>query len=169
MAQEAETQQQEGGRSKRGIGGMLVPILLVLVLVALVFVIMTLRKLPAPSAEGHGGEAKPVAANTKMVQIPVCENLTTTNRLQQAVQCTVILQIRDDEEGERGKKWQEAESLALLKSMVIDVIQNIDFVSPRPQPKDLFEAEVRRRVDQLIGEEGAVDRVLVTQWLVMPR
>jgi flagellar basal body-associated protein FliL len=169
MAQEAESQQQEGGRSKRGIGGMLVPILLVLVLVALVFVIMTLRKLPAPSAEGHEGEAKPAAASTKMVQIPVCENLTTTNRLQQAVQCTVILQIRDDEKGERGKKWQEPESLALLKSMVIDVIQNIDFVSPRPQPKDLFEAEVRRRVDQLIGEEGAVDRVLVTQWLVMPR
>lgn len=169
MAQEAEPQQQESGRGKRGIGGMAVPVLLVLVLVALGVVIMMLRKMPAPG--GHAAPAAHAEAPEKvtMVQIPVCENLTTTNRLQQALQCTVKLQIRDDESGERGKKWQEPENLAVLQSTVIDVIQNIDLVSPRPQPKDLFEAEVRRRVDMLMGEEGAVDRVLVTQWLVMAR
>jgi flagellar basal body-associated protein FliL len=150
-------------------GGMLIPALLVLVLLGLVVVIMLLRgvmaKTGAPPPEADQAEAAPV----KMFQIPVCEGKTTTNRLQQAVQCTVTLQVREDAKGEREAKWNEAENLNVLNSVLVDVIQSIDFQSPRPPAKDQFEAEVRRRVDALMGEEGAVDRVLVTQWVVMGR
>jgi flagellar basal body-associated protein FliL len=165
---EAEAQ-PSGGSGKKGIGALLVPLLLLLVLVGVVVVILTLRGMSKKTSEPAEAAAAAPAAPVKMFHIPVWEDQTTTNRLQQAVQCTVTLQIRENAKGTREKEWTSEENLRVLQSILVDVIQPIDFQSPRPPANEVFEAEVRRRVDTLMGEEGAVDRVLVTHWVVLGR
>lgn len=160
----------QGAKGKKGLGQLLVPVLLVLVLFALVFVILTLRGMAGKAGGAHEGEeAVGEAAPVKVFEIEIWKDNTTTNRLQQAVQSTVSLLVREDAEGTRQEKYTQQENLKILQAILVDVIQPIDFQAPRPPAKDLFESEVRRRVDQFMDEEGAVDRVLVTKWIVLGR
>jgi flagellar basal body-associated protein FliL len=155
-APETQAATRSGGSMKLLL--IVVVVLLVALLGAAAVLIINMR-----SAAAEPGAA-PLGKNLSQVQI-VEEPKTTTNRLNQVLKWEVTLQIHDNEEGELAAEWSQPDKRALLQDMVIEVVQGLDLSQARPHAVSQFKTQVRSNADTLMGQEGTVERVLVTEWV----
>jgi len=153
----SEIRATEPAAARKGLraGTVVIIALIVLCAVGLIWVLTT----------GPWGQGIRSPSGAYETQVTIGSGMTT-NRLNQVLRWEVTLQLNDDRKSTLRTMWTRPERLTLLKSAVIDVVQDIDLAQPRPTPLAQFKSLLKTRADEMMGGEGKIERVLVTDWLV---